>query len=70
MMAKGYRVDEAGKDTPQKTMGYQMVMRIFRFAVRIFYNPELNESIVVRPDGKISLQLVDDVQAAGYRASS
>jgi len=33
--------------------------------VKFFYTPEFNESAVVRPDGKISLQLVDDVQAAG-----
>jgi polysaccharide export outer membrane protein len=33
--------------------------------LKFFYNPELNESMVVRPDGKISLQLLDEVQAAG-----
>jgi len=33
--------------------------------IKFFYNPELNETVFVRPDGKISLQLVDDVQAAG-----
>jgi len=33
--------------------------------IRFFYNPQLNESVVVRPDGKISLQLVDEIQAAG-----
>jgi len=33
--------------------------------IKFFYNPELNETIIVRPDGKISLQLVDEVQAAG-----
>lgn len=33
--------------------------------VKFFYTPEFNESVTVRPDGKISLQLVDDVQAAG-----
>ena len=33
--------------------------------IRLFYNPELNETVTVRPDGKISLQLLDDVQAAG-----
>ncbi|MGX2040721.1 polysaccharide biosynthesis/export family protein [Methylocaldum sp. MU1018] len=33
--------------------------------VKFFYTPEFNESVVVRPDGKVSLQLVDDVQAAG-----
>ena len=35
--------------------------------VKFFYNPELNESVTVRPDGKISLQLVDEVQAAGLQ---
>ncbi len=33
--------------------------------VKFFYNPELNDSVLVRPDGKISLQLVNEVQAAG-----
>jgi protein involved in polysaccharide export with SLBB domain len=33
--------------------------------LKFFYNPELNESVVVRPDGRISLQLVDEVLAAG-----
>jgi len=33
--------------------------------IKFFYNPELNETITVRPDGKISLQLIDDIQASG-----
>ncbi len=33
--------------------------------VKFLYWPELNELQSVRPDGKISLQLVDDVQVAG-----
>jgi len=34
--------------------------------VRFFYNPELNEgSVIIRPDGRISLQLVGDVMLAG-----
>lgn len=33
--------------------------------VKFFYNPELNEAVKVRPDGYITLQLVDDVMAAG-----
>jgi protein involved in polysaccharide export with SLBB domain len=32
---------------------------------KFFYNPELNESQPVRPDGKISLQLIGEVMAAG-----
>ncbi len=35
--------------------------------VKFFYNPELNESVTVRPDGLISLQLVDEVLAAGLQ---
>ena len=37
--------------------------------IKLFYNPELNETVSVRPDGKISLQLIDDVQAAGLTPS-
>jgi protein involved in polysaccharide export with SLBB domain len=36
-----------------------------RVAVKFFYNKELNEEVTIRPDGKISLQLVDEVMAAG-----
>ncbi len=32
--------------------------------VKFFYHPELNDVVTVRPDGRISLQLVQDVQAA------
>jgi polysaccharide export outer membrane protein len=35
--------------------------------IKFFYNPELNETVTVRPDGKISLQLVDEIQAAGMQ---
>jgi polysaccharide biosynthesis/export protein len=33
--------------------------------IKFFYNPELNETLPVRPDGRISLQLVDEPVAAG-----
>jgi protein involved in polysaccharide export with SLBB domain len=33
--------------------------------IKFFYNPDLNESIKVRPDGRISLQLVGEIVAAG-----
>ena len=36
-----------------------------RLDITFYQNPELNESVVVRPDGKISLQLIDEIQAAG-----
>lgn len=34
-------------------------------AVKFYYDRELNEEVIVRPDGKISLQLVGEVQASG-----
>jgi protein involved in polysaccharide export with SLBB domain len=33
--------------------------------VKFFYNSELNEQVTVRPDGRISLQLIDEIMAAG-----
>jgi protein involved in polysaccharide export with SLBB domain len=33
--------------------------------VKFFYSPELNELQTIRPDGKISLQLIGEVDAAG-----
>jgi protein involved in polysaccharide export with SLBB domain len=38
-------------------------------SIKFFYNPELNEDVVVRPDGRISLQLVDEIQASGKTPS-
>ncbi len=34
-----------------------------RLEIKFFYNQQLNESVIVRPDGRISLQLIQDVQA-------
>ena len=33
--------------------------------IKFFYNPDLNEQVLVRPDGRISLQLVHELTAAG-----
>lgn len=35
------------------------------FDVKLFYSPELNESVVVRPDGRISLQLIGEIEVSG-----
>ena len=37
--------------------------------IKFFFNPELNQTVFVRPDGKISVPVVDDVQAAGLTPS-
>jgi protein involved in polysaccharide export with SLBB domain len=33
--------------------------------VKFFYSPELNEQVIVRPDGRISMQLANEIMAAG-----
>ncbi len=37
--------------------------------IKFFFNPELNETVIVRPDGNISLLLIDDVRSAGLTPS-
>jgi len=34
--------------------------------IKFFFNPELNESIPVRPDGRIALQLVGEIAVVGH----
>jgi len=36
-----------------------------QMSIKFFYNPGLNEQVTVRPDGRISLQLVHEVVAVG-----
>jgi polysaccharide export outer membrane protein len=37
--------------------------------IKFFYNPELNETLTIRPDGMISLQMIDEVKAEGLTPS-
>lgn len=37
--------------------------------IRFYYNPELNTSVLIRPDGRVSLPLANEVQAAGLSPS-
>ncbi len=37
--------------------------------IKFYYESELNERVTIRPDGKISLQLIDDVKAVGHTTS-
>ena len=37
--------------------------------VKFYYNPALNESVSIRPDGKISLQLIGELTAAEIKPS-
>ena len=58
------RTDQVLPGQPQGLSAY-LLRPGDQLDIKFFYNPELNESVIVRPDGKISLQLVDEVGAAG-----
>jgi polysaccharide biosynthesis/export protein len=38
--------------------------------VRFFFNPELNEEVQIRPDGRFSMQLIGEVEAGGRTVTS
>ncbi len=41
-----------------------------KLSVKFFFNPELNEEdLIVRPDGRVSLQLIHEIDAAGLTAT-
>jgi len=42
-----------------------MIQVADHLAIKFYQNKDLDEEVIVRPDGKISLQLIGDVQAAG-----
>jgi len=56
---------------PEETPSYKNVISHYHLqpgdTIDVLFNrtPELNEGVVVRPDGRISLQLIDEVEVAG-----
>src|SRR5579862_7322556 len=50
----------AGLDLKNFTIGPEDVL-----AIRVWRNAEVSSNVVVRPDGKITLQLLGEIQAAG-----
>jgi polysaccharide biosynthesis/export protein len=53
----------ASAESPDYKIGPQDVLRI-----DVWKEPEISRSVPVRPDGKVSLPLLNDVQAAGLTA--
>ena len=49
---------------PQEAAAYRVQVGD-QLAIRLFLTPELNEDVTVRPDGRITTQLVEAVPAAG-----
>ncbi len=56
-------------DTPAGSMAAASPRYVIQagdeLAIKFYYNPELNEEVTVRPDGRIALQLAHEVMAAG-----
>jgi polysaccharide export outer membrane protein len=52
-------------DNPRPPLTPYVIAVGDELSIKFYTNPELNEDVVVRPDGMISLQLIDDVPAAG-----
>jgi protein involved in polysaccharide export with SLBB domain len=59
------RAAEAGPSAKAQGLETYIIQTGDELDIKFFYNPDLNETIVVRPDGKISLQLIDEIHAAG-----
>lgn len=57
--------------TPQSPLRGSYALQVGDvLSVKFYFNPELNEEVVIRPDGMISLQLIGDVEAAGRSPSA
>ena len=52
-----------GEVQPQGFPEYRL-QRGDEIEIKFFYNPSLNERLIIRPDGKISLQLIDELSVA------
>jgi len=57
---KGAPAQDAQQSDPSYVIGAQDVL-----SISVWKDPELTQTVPVRPDGKISLPLLNDVQAAG-----
>lgn len=61
--------EEAGSASSALTEGDYKIGVDDRVQVSVWRNPELSVTVPVRPDGKISVPLIGDVQAGGLTAS-
>ena len=47
-----------------------LLQRGDEITIKVFNNPDLLDTVIVRPDGKITVLLLDDVEAAGLTAAA
>lgn len=58
------KVGAPGTVAPPLPRAYRIVCGD-KIAVKLFYNPDLNQDVTVQPDGTISLLLVHEIKASG-----
>jgi protein involved in polysaccharide export with SLBB domain len=56
-------------ENPQPALEPYILQVGDELSIKFYTNPELNEEVKIRPDGMISLQLIDDVPAVGLSPS-
>lgn len=59
----GARIQEAATRT--NSAGEYVIQPGDQLALDFYLNPEFNDDVTVRPDGKVTLRLIGDIQAAG-----
>ena len=57
------------RTTAKEPVGDYVLLPGDTIQIKFFYHPTLNETVQIAPDGKISLQLIDDIMAAGLTVS-
>lgn len=57
--------EQAGSQITAYPLEQYLIQTGDQLDIKFFYNPELNEQVVVRPDGRISLQLAPEIMASG-----
>lgn len=58
-------IDSALVMTPDNPAPEYRIQSGDQLDIKFYYNPDLNEQVTVRPDGRISLQLAKEITAAG-----
>jgi len=56
--------EDASADQPLPAPEY-VLQRGDNINIKVFNRPELNESVVIRPDGRVTVMLLDEIEAAG-----
>jgi len=52
-------------EEPSGSTGEYKISANDKLEIRFFYNPELNQTVDVRPDGRITLEFANDIMAGG-----